>query len=229
MAADNTEELVSRFHDYLKTSSAKVERPAGKLDLFSFYSEIIALKNEVKIESRYIKQGFSDLQETIERNEDQGRRSADQEEDAETEDTSQPDPQLLLDGIIDLYDRIHASIQSLGENKQRQEKKGKMSFWSRRRKEDLSELMSGKEQEIIASMRAGQQMLLDRIVDLLLAWDITPVETLHQRFDPHSMRAIGTDTLSELADGTVSAEIRTGFQQQGTLFRLADVRVNRLQ
>ena len=82
---------------------------------------------------------------------------------------------------------------------------------------------------MIASMRAGQQMLLDRILGLLLAWDITPVAALEQRFDPHSMRALGTDSLPDLADGTVSAEIRTGFQQQGQMLRLADVRVNRLQ
>ncbi|MCI5189463.1 MAG: nucleotide exchange factor GrpE [Candidatus Electrothrix sp. AS4_5] len=52
---------------------------------------------------------------------------------------------------------------------------------------------------------------------------------LEQRFDPHNMRAVGTDTLPDLADGTVSDEIRTGFQQQGKVMRLADVRVNRLQ
>ncbi|MCI5115960.1 MAG: hypothetical protein D3912_14310 [Candidatus Electrothrix sp. AX1] len=40
---------------------------------------------------------------------------------------------------------------------------------------------------------------------------------------------VGTDTLPDLADGTVSDEIRTGFQQQGKVMRLADVRVNRLQ
>ncbi|MCI5139434.1 MAG: nucleotide exchange factor GrpE, partial [Candidatus Electrothrix sp. AR1] len=82
--------------------------------------------------------------------------------------------------------------------------------------------------ELIISMRAGQQMLLDRILSLLLAWDIAPLAALEQRFDPHSMRAVGTDTLPDLADGTVSAEIRTGFQQQGRVLRLADVRVNRL-
>jgi molecular chaperone GrpE (heat shock protein) len=72
-------------------------------------------------------------------------------------------------------------------------------------------------------------MLLDRILGLLLAWDITPVVALEQRFDPHSMRAVGTDTLPDLVDGIVSAEIRTGFQQQGKVMRLADVRVNRLE
>lgn len=224
IGTDRTEELVSRFRDYLTATSDNIRQSTEKLDLFSLYSEIKALKNEVKIESRHIKQGFIGMQEALElRNE-----SGEQEKDG-------PELAPLLDGIIDLYDRIHASIRALQEpGQQETEEEEKKSFWSRRRKKEEKERKERarrlqREQEMITSMRTGQQMLLDRIVGLLLAWDITPVAALEQRFDPHTMRALGTDTLPELADGTVSAEIRTGFQQQDRILRLADVRVNRLQ
>ena len=228
METEKTEELVSRFRDYLAAASDNSGQPAEKLDLFSLYSEVQALKNEVKIESRHIKQGFVEMQEALELGKEHFTR---------LEKRDGPELAPLLDGIIDLYDRIHASLRALpkpAQLEQQTEQNGKKSFWSRRRKKEEEERIRRaqqlqREQDMIASMRAGQQMLLDRILGLLLAWDITPVAAFEQRFDPHSMRALGTDSLLDLADGTVSAEIRTGFQQQGRVLRLADVRVNRLQ
>ncbi len=233
METEKTEELMSRFRDYLTAVSDDIGQPAEKLDLFSLYSEIKALKNEVKIESRHIKQGFVGMQEALELREENFSRS-----DGREKDGLKLAP--LLDGIIDLYDRIHASLRALPEPSQGEpqaEQKAKKSFWPPRRKRQEKEQnerakraqRKQREQEMIISMRAGQQMLLDRILSLLLAWDIAPLAALEQRFDPHSMRAVGTDTLPDLADGTVSDEIRTGFQQQGRVMRLADVRVNRLQ
>lgn len=227
---DTAEELVNRFRDYLIAASDDVTQPSEKLGLFSLYSEMKALKNEVKIESRHIKQGFVGIQEALKLHEENNAQSQDQKKDG-------PELAPLLDGIIDLYDRIHASLRALPEPSQgepQSEQKEKKSFWSRRRKKEEEERNKRaqqvqREQDMITSMRAGQQMLLDRILGLLLAWDITPVVALEQRFDPHNMRAVGTDTLPDLADGTVSSEIRTGFQQQGKVMRLADVRVNRLQ
>ncbi len=231
METGRAEELVSRFRDYLTAVSDDNGQLAEKLDLFSLYSEIKTLKNEVKIESRYIKQGFVGMQEALERCEGNMLR---------LEEKDGPELAPLLDGIIDLYDRIHASLRALPEPSQGEpqpEQKEKKSFWPPRRKRQEKERnerakkaqRKQREQEMIISMRAGQQMLLDRILSLLLAWDIAPLAALEQRFDPHSMRAVGTDTLPDLADGTVSDEIRTGFQQQGRMMRLADVRVNRLQ
>jgi len=227
---EKTEELVSRFRNYLTFALDNTKKSSEKLDLFSLYSEIKTLKNEVKIESRHIKQGFIEMQEALELREENALQLSKRGNEG-------PELAALLDGIIDLYDRIHASIRALPEPGQFEpqiEGKEKKSFWSRRRKKEEEERKERaqrrqREQDMIASMRAGQQMLLDRIIGLLLAWDITPVAALEQRFDPHSMRALGTDTLPDLADGTVSAEIRTGFQQQGQVLRLADVRVNRLQ
>ncbi|CAK8718408.1 GrpE protein [Candidatus Electrothrix laxa] len=225
MGTDRTEELVSRFRHYLAATADNREQPPEKLDLFTLYSEIKTLKNEVKIESRYIKQGFVGLQETLGRCEENGFKPKDWKREK-----GEPEPGPLLDGIIDLYDRIHASVQALPEPVQQKEYKEKKSFWSRRRRKEEKERseQEQREQDMIISMRAGQQMLLDRIIGLLLAWDISPIAALAQRFDPHTMRALGTDSLPELADGTVSVEIRTGFQQQGKMLRLADVRVNRL-
>ena len=229
-ATDTAEKLVNRFRDYLIAASDDITQPSEKLGLFSLYSEMKALKNEVKIESRHIKQGFVGIQEALKLHEENIAQSQDQKQDG-------PELAPLLDGIIDLYDRIHASLRALPEPSQgepQSEQKEKKSFWLRRRKKEEEEWNKRaqqlqREQDMIASMRAGQQMLLDRILGLLLSWDITPVVTLEQRFDPHNMRAVGTDTLPDLADGTVSDEIRTGFQQQGKVMRLADVRVNRLQ
>ena len=214
---DTTEELVSRFRDYLEKNRNKNQERPDKVSLYSFYQELIAVKNEVRIEARLMKKGFADLHTVLtdhSRTDSQGQ--ADEGEAAE----SREPPLLLLDGLLELHDRVRASIQALPEKKTR---KKKFTLFGG---SDIKQ--AEKEHELIDSMRTGQEMLLDRILGLLLACDVRPQQVLEQSFDPRCMRAMGSDNLPEFKDGVVTAEIRVGFRYQDRVLRLADVRVNRL-
>ena len=214
MSAINNEELVNRFRDFLEKSEQSREELPRKLDLFSFYSEITALKSEIKIESRLIKRGLDNFQETAGLIE-QGNlmlHSLVQESKTKNQENEFNALRPILTGLIDLYDRVHASLQTLPETF-----RAGSRFWQRRRCDE----------EILDSIRAGQEMLLERIVDLLFDCGVRPMEVSGRTFDPHTMRAVGTDSFPELDDGVVSGELRTGFTVNDEIFRLADVRVNR--
>lgn len=217
MATVDNEQLVQQFRNYLEKASADQKELSEKLDLFSFYSEIIALKNEVKIESRLIKQGLDDFKETatlikqgIAGLNSQVRKSEQDQE--HTADTANLTP--LLHGLIDLYDRIQASLHALPE----------------KRTEGLLFRLGfcrSNDDKVIRSMREGQSMLLERILALLAGCGVIPIKAVGRRFDPQTMRAVGTDSLPEVDDGLVSAERRTGFTWNGEVLRPAEVRVNR--
>jgi len=219
MAKVDNEELVRQFRNYLEKASEDQEALPEKLDLFSFYSEMTALKNEVKIESRLIRQGLDSFKETTGVIE-QGNAKLDALlQESRTEQCSNAGISVLqpvLHGLFDLYDRIQASLHALPESRP-------TGLLFRLR------LCRSNEGKVIHSMRQGQKMTLERILALLLDCGVHPIEASGCRFDPLTMRAVETDALPALADGMVSAELRTGFIWNDEVLRPAEVRVNRKQ
>ena len=217
MAKFTNEQLLQQFENYLENALESRDDPVKKLDLFSFYSEIIALKNEVKIESRLIKQGLDDFKETAAVIEQvkTGLDSRSREKDRELKVTAERSvlrPVLL--GLIDLYDRIHASLHAVSV-------KRPTGLLFRLR------LCRSHDGEVIRSMREGQKMILERILALLADCGVHPIEAPGCRFNPQTMRAVGTDVVSEIEEGMVSVELRAGFTWNDEVLRPAEVRVNR--
>ena len=213
----NNRELLDQFRDYLeKTEEAQREVPR-KLSLLTFYEELISLKNEIRIESRIVKQGLDDFQKTAELIE-QGNRKMDilvEKSDTGSENAPSLVEKQVVQGLLDLYDGAQASLQTIRKSR-------KATSW-------LQRLRCGENQQILRSVHEGQKMTLDRALELLRLYGAVPMEVVGRRFDPHTMRAVGTDSLSGLEDGVVSNESRTGFTLHGDILRPADVRVNRLQ
>ncbi len=213
----NNRELLDQFRNYLeKTEEAQREVPR-KLSLVTFYEELIALKNEIRIESRLVKQGLDDFQKTAELIA-QGDRKIDilvEKSDTASENAPSLVEKQIVHGVLDLYDGVQASLQTIRKSR-------KATSW-------LQRLRCGENQKILLSVLEGQKMTLDRVLELLRIYGAVPMEVVGRRFDPHTMRAVGVDTLSDLEDGVVSNESRTGFMLHGDILRLADVRVNRWQ
>lgn len=217
MAEFSNDQLLKQFANYLEKASESRNKPVEKLDLFSFYNEITALKNEVKIESRLIKQGLDDFKETAAVIGQVNTRldSRFLEKDRELKNKAERSalrPVLL--GLIDLYDRIHASLHTVSV-------KRPAGFLFR------LGLCRSNDGKVIRSMREGQKMTLERILALLADCGVHPIEAPGCRFDPQTMRAMGTDTVSEIEEGMVSQELRTGFTWDDEVLRPAEVRVNR--
>lgn len=211
----NNEALLDQFREYLIKAEGEKRKGVSKLSLSSFYAEMTALKNEIRIESRIVKQGLDDFRKTTELIEE-GNRKIDflvEKSNTETEVAPDPSEQPILQGLLDLYDTVQASLQTLLKSKE-------ATPWFKRWKTC--------DNEILQSVSKGQKMTLERILELLEECGAVPLDTAGCRFDPHTMRAVGTDSLSGLEDGVVSNESRTGFMLHGEIFRLADVRVNRL-
>lgn len=217
MVTVDNEQLVQQFRKFLEKASADQVELSERLDLFSFYSEIIALKNEVKIESRLIKQGLDDFKETaelIKQGIAEQNSQARESEKAHNNNGDTSDLTSLLHGLIDLYDRIQASLHALPEHRQ-----AGLLF--------RLGVCRGNDEKVIHSMREGQTMILERILALLAGYGVVPIKAVGRRFAPQTMRAVGTDVLPEVEDGLVSAELRTGFTWNGEVLRPAEVRVNR--
>ena len=210
--------LLDQFRNYLEQSEETQEKLPQKLSLLSFYNEIIALKNEVKIESRYVKEGLDSFQETAElvRASNVKIDQLLQEKNSENKHRKNEVIQRVAQGLIDLYDSQYASLQTLSES-------NFSKPWYQRWKRSDEKVV----RTVVRSVREGQEMSLQRIIALLSECGVVPMEVFHRRFDPGTMRAVGTDCIPDLEEGVVSKESRRGFVADGTVVRIADVRVNK--
>lgn len=212
----NNEELIDQFRDYLEKADGEKKKVSRKLSLLSFYEEMTALKNEIRIESRIVKQGLDDFRKTAELIE-QGNQKIDilvEKNSTDPKIAPPPAENPVLPGLLDLYDGVQASLRTTRKSKEA------TPFFKR--------LLRCDNQKILQSVSEGQQITLERIIELLGKCGAVPMDVAGCRFDPHTMRAVGTDSRSGLEDGVVSSESRTGFTLHGEILRLADVRVNRL-
>lgn len=217
MTEINNEVLVEQFREYLEKAGAEKHTLPRKLSLASFYEEMIALKNEIRIESRIIKQGLEQFQETAELI-GQGNQKIDLlmakgSAEPEASPAHASTEGHVLQGLLDLYDSVQASLHTL------QQSEDAISWFQRWKRND---------DKLLQSVCRGQEMTLERIVELLKDCGVVPMEVVRCKFDPHTMRAVGTDSLPKIEDGMVSSESRTGFMLHGEILRLADVKVNRL-
>ena len=71
---NNKAELIDEFRRYLDAQPQK-SRDNARLDLFSFYSELIGLKNEIKIESRQVKKGLDEFRLAVSRTEESNHKN----------------------------------------------------------------------------------------------------------------------------------------------------------
>lgn len=212
------ERLLDRFAAYLDAvpepgdrSPAETDRPAGP-DLFTLLAEVVALKNEVKIESRQVKgaldefRGAFDLVRQAQTRLEEGEA---QRLEAERRARQGGERELLLE-LLELRDRLQA-----GYDQARRYGPG----W-------LARL--GQADTFVAKMAEGMGMNLRRLDDTLARRGVRPLRVLGQRFDPQSMNAAEAGWDSTQADGLVLAERRRGFLQGERLLRPAEVVVNRL-
>ena len=216
------EQLLSQFAAYLSglghdgSDVAPAATGAGateESDLFSVFVELAGLRNEVRTESRLVKEAldrfravFDALQTshgTLEQELKRLRAEAEEHERA----LLKP---VLLD-IIEVRDRVAAGLKpAVPARPQWYER-----FW-RTTKQETDE-----------AWREGMRMTLRRIDRLLADRRVVAAETVGRPFDPRLAAAVATVADAAAADGTVVEEVRTGFLWQGELLRPAEVIVAR--
>lgn len=183
-----------------------------EVDLYSLFSELAALRTEVRTESRWFRGALDDFREahTVLRD---NQSSLDQlldrfagELTALRRAALRP---LLLD-LLDVHDRLSAGAAAV-----RRYRPVKGWFRSKSRPED---------RRFIDSIGAGQGMTLRRLDELLARQNVRPMTVLGQPIDPHTMKVVELDVDTGQPPGLVTGELRKGFFWGEEVLRLAEVR-----
>ena len=170
------------------------------------------LKNEIRLESRQFKSMLEEMRnfgESLRLQNDKLNQELERARAQAAAVKQKAERGLLLD-MLDLRDRLQAAADANTAHRP--------AFWSR--------LVPG-EMLFVASMAQGLGLTLQRLDDMLTAYRVRQLEVLDLALDPHTMRAVGVETVSEKPDGVVLRVARRGFFHEGVLLRAAEVIVNK--
>ena len=209
------ERLLDQFREYLDGMDAQPESVPdpgnGESDLFSVFVELAAVRNEVRTESRLVKEAldqfrgvFGTLQSSHATLEQELRRARDE---ARERDKALLRP-LLLD-LLELRDRLDAALQL---------PPARPTGWLSRWRKPPADAETWREGLGITSRR------LDRI---LTDRRVSRIDLTAQRFDPRIARAVGTAHDPKAAPGIVLEEVRAGYRWNEDLLRAAEVIVSK--
>jgi len=206
--------LIDQFQRYLEATgeTEAVESDAGTTDLFTLFTELAELKNEIRLESRQVKQALDQSRDIIDKL-DANNRQLQQELARRREDDSaarRNQEQPLLLEILELRDRVEAARSGL-----RKHRPSWLARWSRRHR------------ALVDSMDEGLDIMLRRLDSVLGRYQVSALDTLGNPIDPRTMRVSGTAQHSDKPDGTVLSEVRKGFRRADQVLRPAEVIVSK--
>ncbi len=209
------EHLLERFRAYLDEfpEPEPTAETSRHTDLYSLFAELVALKNEVRLESRQVKTALEEFRavfETLQAGQSQLGGELERARNALPEQRRAALKPVLLD-LLDLHDRLEAGLRALQNH----------------RPSPLGRLLGRREHALLQAVAQGQEISLRRLDQILNAQQVTALATQGQPLDPHTMRAAELDRRTDLANGIVTGELRGGYTWQGELLRLAEVKVNR--
>jgi len=213
MDAALKEQLVERFRRYLDSSDidhGDSISGAEAIDLYTLFTELAALKNEVKLESRQVKKALDysgELIEGLRQNNLQlgaelSRRR--QEEDEARQAAERP----LLLAILELRDRLQAALGSLKAFRP-------------------GAIAGRKTRRFLISMDEGLEIGLRRLDEMLRSYQVRALDPVGARADPETMTVTAIEHRKDQDNGVVLEEVRQGFLRGAQVLRLAEVIVNK--
>ncbi|MBU0500106.1 MAG: nucleotide exchange factor GrpE [Gammaproteobacteria bacterium] len=204
--------LLARFSAYLDAVvETEPSDDAESPDLFTLLAELAALKNEVKIESRQVKEALEQFREVfavLGRANEQLTQELDRQRGQQRTETRAGERELLLE-LLELRDRLQSGLTHGIAYRP--------GFLARR----------SSVERFVAGMNEGLAMNLRRLDETLSRRGICPIETLGRPFDPHTMRTLEVENHPQRASNEVIAEIRRGYRRDDELLRTAEVIVNK--
>ncbi|HHB93460.1 MAG TPA: nucleotide exchange factor GrpE [Thioploca sp.] len=211
MNESTKQKLIAQFSQYLETET--IETIDQQTDLFSLFTELAALRNEVKLESRQVKNALEIFQTTFATMEDSHKQISSELtrcREAQTVHNNETIRTMLL-AYLEIYDRIKSSITVLNTYK--------LPIWKYFCRQELN---------LIQGLQTGQAITLRRFEQFLEEYQVQLIEVLHQPINPHYMRVIEVDQLPNIKNGIVTEELRTGFLWKNEVLRPAEVKVNKI-
>ena len=207
-------DILGRFETWLDSAMAEEAPPQGipaeilngeenaagnePADLYSMWSAITALTQEVKLQGRAFKQMSESLAREAER---KSRKE-------------------VLDALLEVREQLLRSLKSVDVSEEVQPSPWDRIFSARWARIQRS-------LEVAAALREGHRLGLARLDDLLAQFQVQPIQCEGELFDPRRMNAVDVQETNELMDGTVVSVYRTGYEWNGEVYRPAQVRVAR--
>jgi molecular chaperone GrpE len=216
MNSKHKEQLLQSFQVYLEQIDEPQidEAGADAVDLYSLFTELAALKAEVRLESRQLKDALDQFRELftgLEKHKQQLQSELEHCQQNSQHEQALAERDLLL-GIIELRDRIDAGLSS-----------------TQQYQPTLLARASRRNTQLLESLHEGQKITLRRLDGLLSRYQVLPIETLGISVNPHTMRVHSVTEHPEYADGQVTEEITKGFRRGEDILRTAEVIVNKVK
>jgi molecular chaperone GrpE len=190
---------------------------SGGADLYSLWSAMTALTQEVKLQGRSFKQ-LADLLSPE-------QREKEKEIAREVELRTRRE---MLEILLDLRDRLDRGLDSasahLEEARRTLAGRGPRRMWVR---------LSGQEGrlrrilESASALETGYRLSLERLEDSLDRLGVQEIASEGERFDPESMKAVEVEEAEDVEEGTVLGVHRRGYSWKGAILRPAEVKVAR--
>ena len=207
------EGLPSEILSRLSTESPHATE--GPCDLYSMWSQMTALVQEVKLQGRSFKQ----LSDAVAPVSDLAPRLVELEREAQTKARRE-----VLEMFLDLRDRLVRGLETARKSLARLEGLSPRGW---RNKLLGRESLRETARETAAALEKGYALSLDRLDEVLRQLEVTETRCQGRPFDPRCMQAVDLEETNQVPEGTVVEVYRTGYEWKGQTFRLAQVKVSR--
>lgn len=211
------EQLLAQFEDFLQQEEQftsenieTLENTDRQVDLYQLFSELSALKSEVKKDARQQKDAlgqFTNLLDTLQGGNKQLSKELERHDTNRNNAVTRAKKDLLGE-VIDINDRLRATVASLHHFKP-----------------PLMERKASREFRL--GLQEGLEMTLRRLELLLNSHEVIAVGAIGQTVDPYTMRVSEVVEDNKQPDGIVVEEIQRGYLYKGKLLRLAEVVANK--
>jgi molecular chaperone GrpE len=203
----------------------------GQCDLYSLWSAMTALTQEVKLQSRTFRQLYDTLSQGTGNSGGVAAsplsvpQAVTEERLAAPPETERRSQKKQLDLLLDLRDRLDRGIRSVREAEAQLVAASPRSFWARWLGGDRGRMRQT--QDTLAALEKGYALTLDRLDQGLQDSHLSPILCEGQVFDPHRMTAVELEETDAVPEGTVVGVYRSGYEWEGEVYRSAQVKVAR--
>jgi molecular chaperone GrpE len=253
LSGDAIERILSDFRAWLvelsQLPSPSVEPPA--IELHTLVAQFTALRHEVNLQTRAARSTLEQNGEAL----SQLRTAVEQlQEQPEADDELDPLLKAVVDVYDNLalalrqVERQRETIESplreltespsLAASNASPAKRGLLSsLFGKGAARDPDRAMTARPQTLVDASKqirssfngliAGYRMSLARVERILEQYELTPIETVGEAFDPEYMEVVEVVGDSGKPAGTVMEEVRRGYVRDDVVFRYAQVKVAR--
>jgi hypothetical protein len=131
----------------------------------------------------------------------------------------------VIDALLDARERLIMGLKSTEESWRTLESGATGNWFGKWRNGTKSGIKHA--MDIIASLKKGYGLGLDRLDETLLKWGVVEIECEGKPFDPNVMTAVDMEEKNDVPDGTVIDVFRTGYAVDTEILRPPQVKVAR--